>query len=234
VVHVADDAIYTGRSLHTIPHRIRVRQVIFELRKLRLDHFSYADVGCGGGSITHRIVDAIRPAKVSAFDANAELIDTAQELFPEISFRVWDLTRRRSLGETFDLVTCLETLEHIEDLPSALNNLLDITARILFISVPIELGLLGAAKFATKLVLGRKPLGQEHAGSPGMYLRTVLTGGDVSLFRVRSDAGHWVSHTGFDYRKIDAFLVSRGVSFVATNRGWNRFYCIAAREHGRD
>lgn len=224
---VADDSIYTGHSLHTIPHRIRVRLVISDLRNLALRNFSYADVGCGGGSITRRIVEAIRPSRAAWFDSNAELIDAASKLFPDISFRVWNLTGPAPFVETYDLVTCLETLEHIEDFQRALTNLLDMSAGILFITVPIELGLLGAAKFATKAILGRRPLGDEHSGSAWDYLKTVLSGGDVSCFRVRSSAGHWVSHTGFDYRRIDAFLGSRQVIVVARNRGWNRFYRIS-------
>lgn len=142
------------------------------------------------------------------------------------------MTRSDSSGETYDLVTCLETLEHIEDFQGALTNLLKITAGTLLVTVPIELGLLGAAKFATKAVLGRRPLGDEHSGSPSAYLKTLLAGGDISHFRVRSNGGHWVSHTGFDYRRIDAFLESRHVNFVARNRGWNRFYRISVRTTG--
>lgn len=44
----ADDIIYTGHNLHSIPHRIRIRQVISEIRKLSFPGFSLADVGCGG------------------------------------------------------------------------------------------------------------------------------------------------------------------------------------------
>ncbi len=229
---VADDSIYTSHSLHTIPHRIRVRQVISELRKLALRSFSYADVGCGGGSITHRIAEAIHPTRTAGFDANAELIEAASKLFPDISFRVWNLTRSDLCDETFDLVTCLETLEHVEDFKSALTNLLNMTKGILLITVPVELGFLGTAKFATKALLGRRPLGDEHSGTSWAYLKTLLTSGDVSHFRARSNGGHWLSHTGFDYRKIDAFLESRRVNFVARNRGWNRFYRVSLHAKG--
>jgi SAM-dependent methyltransferase len=227
VSRVADDSIYTGHGLHSVPHRIRVRQVLAELRKIGLENCVYADVGCGGGSITQRIVDAIKPSRADGYDSNPDLIHAASKLFPSISFRVWNLTCADPRRERYDLVTCLETLEHIEDLQAALTNLLDITARTLLITVPIELGLLGAVKFAGKAMLGRRPLGSEHSGSAFSYLKTLLAGGDVSRFRVRSNAGHWFSHTGFDYRKIDRFLESRCVDFVAANRGWNRFYRVS-------
>jgi trans-aconitate methyltransferase len=231
VSRVADDSIYTSCSMHSLPHRVRVRQVISELRAVAPKNCSYADVGCGGGSITQRIVTAIRPSRSAGYDSNPELIDAAAKLFPDISFRLWNLTTNYLAAETYDLVTCLETLEHIEDYESALSNLLKITAGMLLITVPIELGLLGAAKFSAKAMLGRKPLSPEHSGSSLAYLRALLTGGDISHFRVRSDHGFFFSHTGFDYRKIDNFLESQHVDFEARNRGWNRFYRVSVRTH---
>lgn len=226
---VADDSIYTGRSLYTLPHRVRVQQVIRELRRVSRKGVSYADVGCGGGSITQRIADAIQPSVVVGYDSNSDLIEEAGKLFPEISFRMWNVTRGGASSETYDLVTCLETLEHIEDYQAALTNLLRITTGTLLITVPIELGLLGAAKFSLKAVLGKKPLSEEHAGSGWDYLKTVVINGDISRFRVHSNNGCFVSHTGFDYRKIDGFLKSMGFDFVVTNRGWNRFYRISVQ-----
>ena len=223
---VADDAIYTGFSLHTVPHRIRVRQVIRELRVVAPEGAGYADVGCGGGSITERIREAIQPVHATGYDSNSDLIEAAAKLFPEISFRVWDLTQNSFPERTYDLVTCLETLEHIENYQAALTNLLRITSGTLLITVPIELGLLGAAKFAVKMLLGRKPLGEKHLGSTWSYLKATLSKGDISRFRASSKNGIFVSHTGFDYRKIDSFLETSGIEFIATNRGWNRFYLV--------
>jgi SAM-dependent methyltransferase len=229
---VADDAIYTEHTLHSVPHRIRVFQVLSEIRNMSLKDFSYADVGCGGGSITQRIVQASYPARAVGYDANSDLIYAASRLFPQISFRVWSLSEE-PLGEIYDLVTCLETLEHVDDLERALNNLVRMTAGILLITVPIEIGLLGLAKFAVKAMLGRKPLTHEHAGSPFAYLKALATGADVSRFRVHMKGNHWVSHTGFNYRKIDAYLESRCLRFLARNRGWNRFYRISIQSQGQ-
>lgn len=146
---------------------------------------------------------------------------------------LWSVTEKALPGEKYDLVTCLETLEHVEDLESALNNLLSMTASILFITVPIEVGLIGIAKFLAKWILGGKTLTEEHSGSSVSYLSALIMGSDISGFRTKSNNGHWVHHTGFDYRKIDRFLESQGVKFVAKNRGWNRFYKIMRGQSGR-
>jgi hypothetical protein len=221
-----DDAIYIGLNLNTIPHRIRVRQVLAELRNPRRSNLTYADVGCGGVSITSRIVNAIQPPTAVGYDRNSRLVEFASRAFPNISFRAWDFAQEDAPAETYDLVTCLKTLEHIEDVQPALANLLKITGRTLLVTVPIELGLLGAAKFGLKAVLGRQPLTEEHSGSALAYLRTVLTRGKISNFRAHPKGGSWLSHTGFDCRIIDSLIESQPVTFAARNRGWNRFYRI--------
>ena len=227
---VADDAIYAEHSLHSIPHRMRVRRILSEIRSLSLRDVSYADIGCGGGSITQRIVEVLQPARAVAYDPNPGLIEDANRLFPGISFRVGSLTQTSWSGEMYGLVTCLETLEHVGDLERAVDNLLRMTAQVLFITVPIEIGLLGTAKFVGKTILGRKPLTDEHTGSSWAYLQALASGGDLAQFRTHMKGDHWISHTGFDYRRIDAILESRRVSFVARNRGWNRFYRILAQK----
>ena len=224
---VADDAIYTGHNLQNVPHRLRVLQVLSEIRRMSLQDFSYADVGCGGGSITQRIVEACCPARAVGYDANSDLIDAASRLFPQVSFRVWDLSGKQLLPERYDLVTCLETLEHVDDLEGALDKLIAITSGTLLITVPIEIGPLGLVKFIGKLILGKKPLTDEHRGTPFAYVKTLTTGGDISRFRIRMKDTHWLSHTGFDYRRIDASLKLRGLNFTASNRGWNRFYRVS-------
>jgi len=223
---VADDAIYTSHTLHSLPHRLRIRQILSEIRHLALKDVSYADVGCGGGAVTQRIVDVLRPVTAVGYDSNQVLVETANRFFTAISFRVASLTQTQWSGETYDLVTCLETLEHVADLEGALDNLLRMTTGTLLVTVPIETGLLGLAKFGAKVILGKKPLTDEHTGSRLSYVRALITGGDISRFRVRSRDGRWLSHSGFDYRQIDRLLESQRVNFVAKNRGWNRFYRV--------
>lgn len=128
--------------------------------------------------------------------------------------------------EKFDVVTCLETAEHLPDLGSALSRILAITSKFLLITVPIEIGAVGIGKVVAKTLLGREVIGKERTGSRWQYLNRLLSGGDISSFRTNCHAGYWMSHTGFDYRRLDQYLHSLGVKFRATNRGWNRFYLI--------
>ncbi len=224
-----DDEIYVSLTLHSIPHRMRVRQILSEVRAIPTGT-SYADVGCGAGSITQRIVEQIQPRQAVGYDANPAMIRSGSTLFPSISFQVWDFTRQAAPAEKYDLVTCFETLEHVIDRERALNNLLQITAGTLLVTVPVELGLLGACKFTGKMLLGRKPLTVEHSGSALGYLSDLVRRRDIGRYRTSPTAtewGHeWVSHTGFDYRKVDEYLQNRKLRYAARHRGWNRFYRI--------
>jgi 2-polyprenyl-3-methyl-5-hydroxy-6-metoxy-1,4-benzoquinol methylase len=168
----ADDYIYTSRTLHSIPHRIRVRQVIAELKQLVRRECTYADVGCGGGFVSQRIVDAIQPRTAVGYDLNQDLIVNASKQFKRISFRVWDVSRTPPPSDKYELVTCLETLEHIGNLEFALDGLLAVTSGILFLTVPIEIGLFGTVKFAAKRLLRRQALGAEHSGFHNEYFKT--------------------------------------------------------------
>ena len=224
-----DDLIYRSRTLHSIPHRLRVRQIITELKKVPLQNPTYADVGCGGGSVTYRIVKAITPRQAAGYDSNPELTDAAGKAFHDISFRVWNLAEDEPPAQKFELVTCFETLEHIEKIERSLENLLKITDRYLLVTVPNELGIVGAAKFGAKAVLGRSAFTAEHEGSKFEYFVAALTHGNINKFRVSSNNGFWESHTGFDYRRVDRFFASTGLKVVTTSRGWNRFYLAAVR-----
>jgi 2-polyprenyl-3-methyl-5-hydroxy-6-metoxy-1,4-benzoquinol methylase len=160
----ADDYIYTSNSLDSIPHRIRVRKIIAELKRLAPLDCTYADVGCGGGFVTQRVVGAIRPRFAVGYDLNEELIASASKQFKDISFRVWDASKTAPPADRFELVTCLETLEHVGNLKLTIDNLLAVTSGILLVTVPIEIGLFGTLKFVAKRLLRREVLGAEHSG----------------------------------------------------------------------
>jgi SAM-dependent methyltransferase len=225
-----NDDIYVRLTLHSIPHRMRVQQILSELREVPWG-MSYADVGCGSGFITQRIIQQIQPRQAVGYDGNPQLTRSGQSHFSGISFAVWDFARESPPPEKYDLVTCFETLEHVTDLARVLTNLLGITRNLLVVTVPIELGMLGASKFVGKLLLGRQALTPEHSGSALAYLSDLVRGGDITRYRTNPTATEWgqewSSHTGFDYRKVDEYLQQMKLRYVARNRGWNRFYRIS-------
>jgi 2-polyprenyl-6-hydroxyphenyl methylase/3-demethylubiquinone-9 3-methyltransferase len=72
------------------------------------------DVGCGAGLLAEPL--ARLGAKVTAIDASAELIAVAREhaaaMALEIDYRAGDV---QELSGQFDLLTCMEVIEHVAD-----------------------------------------------------------------------------------------------------------------------
>ncbi len=98
------------------------------------------DVGCGegligsylrqrGGSSGHRYVGA---------DRNWQALRVAARLNPDTAFFCADITSLGFRRGSFELVLCLEVLEHIPDPAVALAELRRVTSRYCLISVPHE------------------------------------------------------------------------------------------------
>lgn len=95
------------------------------------------EAGCGEGEIVRRVIDRYGPARLTGFDIDSNLIQNLRVSHPGHSFVCASLTDYHST-ESFDVVLCLEVLEHIRDYDAALARLRDIAARRFIISVPNE------------------------------------------------------------------------------------------------
>lgn len=82
---------------------------------------SILDVGCGDGRFLGLLSDAI-PKRVGV-DLSNKAISYAKAFHPDIDYRCIDI---KDLDENFDVITCIEVLEHIpeEELHSFIKNLL--------------------------------------------------------------------------------------------------------------
>lgn len=222
---VSASPLYTSASLHSLPHRWRLRQVLRMLKQQCVPGMTFADVGCGDGFVTARIAAAMGFMNPAGYDFNPEVLQLAAIQFPSIRWQRWDL-QDGPPPEKYDVVTCIETLEHVVELERCVNNLMKLTKKLLLVTAPIEIGPVGVAKFLGKEVLRRPTFNAEHCGSKLTYLRELFSGGDVSRFRRHPHNDHWTLHTGFDYRNLDAVFRRAGVPVVMENRGWNRFYMV--------
>ncbi|SHN77108.1 class I SAM-dependent methyltransferase [Chitinophaga sp. CF418] len=81
---------------------------------------SILDLGCGTGELTSQI--AASGAKVTGLDASSSMIASAQEHYPDITFKVGDATNF-SLPETFDAVFTNATLHWIRQQEKALDRI---------------------------------------------------------------------------------------------------------------
>ena len=222
--------IYKGGSLKNWPHRRRLKEIesiVCREKTGRHGDLTYADVGCGTGFLTRMVADRLEPAEVHGFD-HSEHLEIAREKNPSYIFEFLELNDPADVGR-FDFVTCFETIEHVGNPASALNNLLGMTKKggTLLLTVPIETGPVGLAKFLVKTIFFKYRLDELSYTNKklyGKYLWSLLSFGDIGKFR--DERFGWGTHFGFDYRLVDDFLKSRKVDFRARNVTTTRFYVI--------
>lgn len=220
--------LYKDRSIKNLPHRRRLRHIykLMEEEGLRnRKDVRYADIGCSNGYLTKLFTDFIRPSEAYGFD-NSSNLEVAEERYPFINFSFLDLNETADIGE-YDFVTCFETLEHIGNCETALDNLLSSTedGGTLLVTVPIEIGIRGIIKFLVKTIF----YGYRLKELPGRmlyfkYLASLVMNRDMD--RVRDNRAGWGTHFGFDYRRIDSYLKSKGIKYSAKNIMTTRFYVI--------
>jgi 2-polyprenyl-6-hydroxyphenyl methylase/3-demethylubiquinone-9 3-methyltransferase len=100
------------KPLHKLnPVRARYVQERCELRNARI-----LDVGCGGGLLAESLARA--GARVTAIDLAPSMIETARlhalESELQIDYRV-EAAEQMQTGGDYDVVTCMEMLEHVPD-----------------------------------------------------------------------------------------------------------------------
>lgn len=78
------------------------------------------DVGCSSAVLTAQIADALPDSIITGLDSYKEAIKFAKAKYPHIQFVTADAHRLPFTNNTFDLVICTETLEHLVDPKQAL------------------------------------------------------------------------------------------------------------------
>lgn len=73
------------------------------------------DVGCASGFLTSRITDFFPLAESFGIDSYKEAIQFGQKSYPNIKLRYGDAHKLPFKNGSFDLITCIETLEHLEN-----------------------------------------------------------------------------------------------------------------------
>jgi len=95
------------------------------------------DAGCGEGETLERL-SGILPARPVGLDLNPESVEFAKQRLPEAELSVGNLLELPFADSSFDLVLCLEVLEHLPEPGAGLSELLRVSGRDVVISVPHE------------------------------------------------------------------------------------------------
>lgn len=88
-------------------------------RMLNEREYSVLDIGCGGGILSESLVRLPFIKNVTGIDLTPECVDVAREhaskdplLKDKLDYKLCDLNK---VEQTFDIITCFEMLEHVDD-----------------------------------------------------------------------------------------------------------------------
>lgn len=93
------------------------------------------DVGCGNGEFLLQAHKEFRGLTFSGADVSSAVIEANRRSLPDITFTTLDLNREH-LDRKYDIVTCMEVIEHCNDYREAISRLAAMTNNWLYITVP--------------------------------------------------------------------------------------------------
>jgi len=100
-----------------------------------LDCSSLLDVGCGNGEFLFEVHKVLPGLNLVGADVSNVVIDSNRTRLPEADFFVYDLNTEE-ISETYDIVVCMEVVEHCSDYRVVLRKLATMTKHALLITVP--------------------------------------------------------------------------------------------------
>lgn len=99
---------------------------------------SILDVGCGEGYTVDYLLRGNGQLRIQGLDYDWPAVRQARAKHPGVLFQLADISRLPYASASFDLVLCLEVLEHLVEPLPALEELRRVTGRRCLISVPNE------------------------------------------------------------------------------------------------
>jgi 2-polyprenyl-3-methyl-5-hydroxy-6-metoxy-1,4-benzoquinol methylase len=98
---------------------------------------SVLDAGCGEGETLERL-GALLPERVAGVDLSPEAVEFASRRLPGAQISRESVYELPFADDSFDLVLCLEVLEHLKQPEAAIAELARVSSRDLVVSVPDE------------------------------------------------------------------------------------------------
>jgi len=96
------------------------------------------DAGCGEGFVVSYLLQENDRLAITGLDCSLEALDMARQMVPGVLFDVGDLREMPYSDDDFDLVMCLEVLEHLPNPHEGLRELRRVTSAHCLLSVPHE------------------------------------------------------------------------------------------------
>ncbi len=121
------------------PNRLKFYEQVVKLlleRGICYNGKRIADVGCGTGHLLRYIHDNFNPSSLTGFEYSEAALRVARTVLPDAEFHYLDIYEGTNLK--FDIVFCVETLEHLLFPSKALKNLIDMISKsgVALLTVP--------------------------------------------------------------------------------------------------
>jgi SAM-dependent methyltransferase len=153
-IYFAHQPIYGFGAGHSEPwlfeRYARTLAILRALARLRFDQL--LDVGAGEGYTAH-LVHQLLGVRVAVADLSENACRRAKEIFGLQAYPA-DVHELPFADGQFDVVLCSETLEHVQDVPGAIEELVRVARLAVVVTVPHE---------SPELVAQNRAAGQPHA-----------------------------------------------------------------------
>lgn len=113
-------------------HRCRAVWSVFPRTRVE----SLLDAGCGNGFFCHWISGRTSLRRVTGLDIASGRIERARERYPHMEFQQGEVSALPFTDGEFDVVTCIEVLEHLTDPVPALRELMRVARQYVIVTVP--------------------------------------------------------------------------------------------------
>lgn len=184
-------------------HRSRFDKYFKFVRKISKQkrNASVLDYGAGDGYMfVHFVQRGLQGPSLHAYEPIDEQFQQLKALLTQEQLNAECIQQLR--GEKYDIVICAEVLEHFtsRDLLVHLETIRESLKDngYLLISVPLEVGLAGAAKNAARMLLG-----QAHSGQTGSRLWKSFLGRPF----FRGSQSYISSHLGFSHLRLEYLIL---------------------------
>ena len=214
---------YQGLGIAQLIHRRRLRIFLKSFRNIhRGKTGKLADFGCSNGHIISLLKEHFFDGSnfsFFGFDHSKELLKIAEnKRIDGAEFHFFNLNEiNEDWADTFNIIICLETLEHVGDYKNAILNLYKSSRKngIIIISIPNEKGVPGILKYVVRKIIRRNAYGEFFKRKSQLqYIRHLVLNRPIDTFREPGAEG-WGPHLGFDWKVMEAHL---NKTYIDSNR----------------
>lgn len=93
------------------------------LKELKNKPLKILDIGCASGYLTSQIASLFPNSEIFGVDSYKKAIEFGRKTYPNIKFKFADAHKLPFDNQSFDLIVCIETLEHLEDPKGAIKEI---------------------------------------------------------------------------------------------------------------